>query len=340
MTSAPGAAIFGLPGPTLGTRERAFFRAANPLGFILFARNCVDPGQVRSLTAALRDCVGRDAPILIDQEGGRVQRLRPPNWRAAPAGSRFAALAEQSEDDAAEGAWLNARLLALELADLGITVNCAPVLDIPAPGADAIIGDRAYGDTPERVALLGRAVCSGLLAGGVLPVIKHIPGHGRAGVDSHIGLPVVESERVVLEHVDFAPFRALSMMPWAMTAHVVYTALDPDRPATTSPQVIDTIIRRWIGFDGLLISDDLCMGALSGPPAERARAALAAGVDVALHCNGDLSEMEAVATACPPLANTALERLARGEGMRTAGPVALDREMAAQRLETLLERPA
>lgn len=334
----PRAAIFGLSGPILLDREQAFFRDADPLGFILFARNCIDPDQVRALIGALRDCVGRDdAPVLIDQEGGRVQRLRPPHWRAAPAGSRFAALAERDENDAVEAAWLNARMLALELAELGITVNCAPVLDVPAPGAHTIIGDRAHGDTPERVALLGRAVCAGLLAGGVLPVIKHIPGHGRAGVDSHAGLPVVEVPRAVLERTDFAPFCALSMMPWAMTAHVVYTAIDPERPATTSPQVIETVVREWIGFDGLVLSDDLCMNALSGLPAERAAATLAAGVDVVLHCNGQLAEMEAVAAVCPPLGPKAQDRLRRGEAMRAAGHVAVLPQAARLRLDSLLE---
>ncbi len=212
-------------------------------------------------------------------------------------------------------------MLADELTALGITVNCAPVLDVPSPGAHAVIGDRAHGATPERVALLGRAVCAGLLAGGVLPVIKHIPGHGRAGVDSHAALPVVDADRVTLKRTDFAPFCALSTMPWAMTAHVVYTALDPDRPATTSAQVIGEVVRGWIGFSGLLISDDLCMNALSGSMAERAEATLSAGVDIVLHCNGNSAEMEAVAAVSPPLVPQARDRLRHGEAMRTAGLV-------------------
>jgi beta-N-acetylhexosaminidase len=336
---APRAVIFGLSGPSLRERERAFFRAADPLGFILFARNCVAPAQLRDLIRALKECVRReDAPILIDQEGGPVQRLKPPDWRTAPAGSRFAALAARDEDDAIEAAWLNARLLAHELAALGIGVNCTPVLDVPVAGADRVIGDRAYGTTPEQVALLGRAVCAGLLAGGVLPVIKHIPGHGRARVDSHVRLPLVEDGRESLERSDFAPFRALNAMPWAMTAHVVYAAIDADAPATTSPRVVAEIIRGWIGFDGLLISDDLCMGALSGPAGERAAAALAAGLDVVLHCNGDLDEMEAVAAVCPRLSEEAVRRLARGEEMRIAGRSDFDPAAAGLRLDSLLER--
>ncbi len=339
--AAPRAAIFGLSGPSLSGRERDLFRAADPLGFILFQRNCIKPDQVRDLICDLKDCVGRDdTPILIDQEGGRVQRLKPPQWRAAPAGARFAALADHHEDDAVEAAWLNARMLAEELAALGITVNCAPVLDIPSPGAHAIIGDRAHGATPERVALLGRAISAGLLAGGVLPVIKHIPGHGRAGVDSHAALPVVDADRATLERTDFAPFCALSAMPWAMTAHVVYTALDPDRPATTSARVIGEVVRDWIGFEGLLVSDDLCMNALSGSMAERAEATLSAGVDVVLHCNGNHAEMEAVAAVSPPLGPQTRDRLRRGEEMRTAGLVDLDLQTAALRLDTLLGRQA
>lgn len=335
----PAAAIFGLSGPRLEERERAFFRAANPLGFILFARNCIGEAQVRALVQELKDCLGRDdAPILIDQEGGRVQRLKPPNWRDAPAGARFAALAVQSEDDAVEAAWINARLMADDLAALGITVDCAPVLDVPVPGAHDIIGDRAYGTTPEQVALLGRAVCAGLLAGGVLPVVKHVPGHGRAGADSHASLPVVEAGRELLERTDFAPFRALNDMPWAMTAHVVYAAIDAGAPATTSPRVLGEVVRGWIGFDGLLVSDDLCMKALAGRPEENAAAALAAGVDVALHCNGAPAEMEAIAGVCPSLGANARVRLDRGERMRRTARAegGFDRTAALARIDALL----
>lgn len=334
----PAAAIFGLSGPRLEERERAFFRAANPLGFILFARNCIDEAQVRALEQELKDCLGRDdVPILIDQEGGRVQRLKPPHWRAAPPGARFAALAVQSEDDAVEAVWLNARLMADDLAALGITVDCAPVLDVPVPGAHDIIGDRAYGTTPEQVALLGRAVCAGLLAGGVLPVVKHVPGHGRAGADSHTSLPVVDAPRELLERTDFAPFRALNDMPWAMTAHVVYSAIDAGAPATTSPLVLGEVVRGWIGFDGLLVSDDLCMKALTGNPEDNAAAAFAAGVDVALHCNGALAEMEAIAGVCPPVGGDAWRRLERGERMRLAAQAGgFDRTAALARVDALL----
>jgi beta-N-acetylhexosaminidase len=332
----PRAVIFGFSGPELNDDERRLFAETGPLGFILFSRNCVSPEQVRALVLDLRETVGRaDAPVLIDQEGGRVARLGPPHWRAAPAAARFAEIADVEHSRAVEAARLNARLLAAELADLGIDVDCAPVLDVPQPGAHRIIGDRAYGDVPERVALLGRATCEGLLAGGVLPVIKHIPGHGRATADSHADLPVVDAPREELERVDFAPFRALNAMPWAMTAHVVYTALDPAAPATTSSVVIEDVIRGSIGFDGVLVSDDLCMNALEGPPESRARAALAAGCDIALHCNGVLAEMKAVAAACRPLTPTAQDRLSRARSMRHE-PEAFEVQAALYSLSAML----
>lgn len=333
----PRAVIFGVAGTELSDPERRFFTETNPLGLILFARNCSAPDQVRALATAFRDAVGRDdAPVLIDQEGGRVARLKPPYWRQAPAQNLFSHLAVDDDDRAAEAAWLNARLLAAELAELSISVDTLPVLDIPQADADPIIGDRAAGDTPERAARLGRRTCEGLLSGGVLPVIKHIPGHGRATVDSHLALPVVTTARGDLERIDFAPFRALADMPWGMTAHVVYEAIDPEAPATTSRPVIEGIIRGVIGFDGLLLSDDLCMRALDGSPAERAEAALAAGCDVALHCSGDLGEMEALAAACTPLSDTALERLDRGE-QRRKGVETFDSEAALARLDVLLQ---
>jgi beta-N-acetylhexosaminidase len=333
----PRAVIFGLSGPALTSSERSLFAAVDPLGFILFARNCVEPAQVRALIADLQETVGRDdVPVLIDQEGGRVARLRPPHWREAPAAARFAALARTDEARAKEAAWLNARILATELAELGITVDCAPVLDVPQPGAHEVIGDRAVGDTAERSALLGRAWCEGLLAGGVLPVIKHIPGHGRALVDSHLSLPVVSALRVELEQIDFAPFHALRAMPWAMTAHVVYAALDPTLPATTSPTVIGSVIRGTIGFQGVLVSDDICMAALGGPVAGRASAALRAGCDIVLHCNGKLAEMKAVAAACPPLSSRLQDRLLRAVTMRRQ-PGPFDRPAATARLTALLD---
>jgi len=332
----PQSVIFGCAGPVLGADERRFFADADPLGFILFARNCQTPDQVRGLVADLREAVGREsAPVLIDQEGGRVARLTPPHWRAAPAASRFAELARADFGKAEEAARVNAHLLAAELADLGITVDCLPVLDVPQPGADPVIGDRAAGDTPTRAALLGRAACQGLLDGGVAPVIKHIPGHGRATVDSHTALPVVDTSRGELERIDFAPFRALREMPWAMTAHVVYTALDPESPATTSAVVVREIIRGAIGFEGLLVTDDLCMGALSGTPGQRAAAALAAGCDVALHCNGVLDEMIDVADACPAMGAQARHRFAHAEAMRPP-PQPFDVDAAAARLAALM----
>ncbi|MDX5331407.1 MAG: beta-N-acetylhexosaminidase [Caulobacteraceae bacterium] len=313
------ASIFGCAGPRLSADEAAFFAEVNPWGFILFKRNVETPDQVRRLTDALRACVGRpDAPILIDQEGGRVQRLGPPHWPVYPPGRAYGTLAGNDPLLRREITRLGARLIAHDLAALGINVDCVPVLDVPQAGAHDIIGDRAYGLTPEEVAYLGRAAAEGLIAGGVLPIIKHIPGHGRALADSHLDLPVVDASREALSSVDFAPFRVLSDMPMAMTAHVVYAAIDPRRPATTSRRAIREVIRGEIGFSGLLMSDDLSMKALSGDFAERTRASLAAGCDVVLHCNGDMAEMKPIAEACRPLsgqsrrrAEAALARLAR-----------------------------
>lgn len=328
----PAAFIAGCAGIALGAEERAFFRDADPLGLILFARNCQEPGQIRALVAAFRDCVGREAPVLIDQEGGRVARLKPPQWRVAPAAARFAALAADDPESARAAVRLNARLIAADLCDLGITVDCAPVVDVPRPDADGIIGDRAYGSDPLTVAELAGAACEGFLEGGVLPVIKHIPGHGRARVDSHHALPVVEADEAALRAGDFSPFRALRGMPWGMTAHVVYTAFDADRPATTSPRVIAEVIRGWIGFDGFLVSDDLSMKALGGSFAERTALALDAGCDAVLHCNGDLGEMTAVANACRPLDDDAFRRFQSAEALRMP-PQPLDREVAVALLD-------
>ncbi len=333
-----GAVIFGCAGLTLSDAERKLFEACDPLGFILFARNLEDPEQVRALVAAMRECVGREAPVLIDQEGGRVARLGPPHWREAPAAARFGELAQLDRFVAAEAAALNSRLLADELTALGIDVDCLPVLDVPASGADGVIGDRAYGDTPEVVAMLGRAACGGLLAGGVLPVIKHIPGHGRAGADSHHALPVVTAPRSELEKTDFAPFRALADMPLAMTAHVVYGDIDRVRPATLSQTVIEEVIRGSIGFEGLLMSDDIGMGALSGPVAERGEAALAAGCDVVLHCNGDFDEMQAVADRLPRLHDDGEERLAKALAAKRP-PQAFDVAGADSHVTQLLQAP-
>lgn len=312
MTAA--ACILGCSGPSLTKAEIAFFRDARPWGFILFGRNVEDPDQVRRLTAGLRETVGRtDAPILVDQEGGRVQRLGPPHWRRYPPARAYAGLPDRLMRQAL--ARLGARLMAHDLAAVGVNVDCAPVLDVPDPQAHAVIGDRAYADSSDEVAVLGRAVAEGLLAGGVLPVMKHAPGHGRANADSHEALPVVEASIEALDARDFAPFRALSDLPMAMTAHVVYAAIDGRRPATTSRAVIRDVIRGRIGYQGLLLSDDLSMHALSGGLGERAAAARRAGCDVVLHCNGDLAEMAAVAegagTLTGPAARRALAALAR-----------------------------
>jgi beta-N-acetylhexosaminidase len=333
---AVNAAIFGCSGLVLTQAERDFFQRVNPLGFILFARNVADPAQVKALVESLRDCVGRaDAPVLIDQEGGRVQRLKPPHWRKAPPGEPFAALAARDLDAAREALRLNFRLIGAELADLGIDVDCAPVLDVPIPGAHDVIGDRAYGRTAQSVIDLAGAVIDGLLDEGVLPVIKHIPGHGRAMVDSHLDLPVVETPLPELETQDFPPFHAYRHAPWAMTAHVVYTALDAAHPATTSRVVIDKVIRGAIGFDGLLISDDLSMKALGGTFEDRTRASLEAGCDVVLHCNGDMAEMTAIAAELRPLSAAAEVRVAHGLAQkRKRAP--FDRKAAEERVKALL----
>jgi beta-N-acetylhexosaminidase len=314
-----GAAILGCSGPILTAEEKAFFRRVRPWGFILFRRNIETPGQVRALVDALRDTAGRaDAPVLIDQEGGRVQRMGPPHWRRFPPGRAYGDLAGNDPLVRREITRLGARLMAHDLAALGINVDCVPVLDVPDPSGHEIIGDRAYGRTAQEVALLGRAAAEGLIAGGVLPVIKHIPGHGRAMADSHLELPVVDASYEDLDARDFAPFRVLSDMPMAMTAHVIYSAIDKRRPATTSKKVMRQVVRGAIGFDGLVMSDDLSMTALSGGFAERARASRAAGCDVVLHCNGDMAEMKPVAEAAGELkgraaarARAALARLAR-----------------------------
>jgi len=306
------AAIFGCAGTALGEREAAFFREAQPWGFILFGRNIETPDQVRTLTRALRETVGRaDAPILIDQEGGRVARLGPPQWRRFPPGRAYAQAAGAGEAGARDLAWLGGRLIAHDLNVLGISVDCAPVLDVPSPGAHDVIGDRAFAESPERVAALGRAFAQGLMAGAVLPIVKHTPGHGRAASDSHLSLPVVTASLEHLEARDFAPFKALADLPMAMTAHVVYAAIDAERPATTSPDVIGPVIRGGIGFDGLLISDDLSMQAPSGGLPQRAADSLAAGCDIVLHCNGDMAEMADVAAGARLLECRAAERAAR-----------------------------
>lgn len=303
------AVIYGLRGPALTAEETAFFRSAEPWGFILFARNIEAPEQVRALTDSLRAQTGRDTlPILIDQEGGRVARLRPPQWRLPPPAASFAALFSQAHDLGLEATYLNSRLIAHDLLALGINVDCLPVLDVPHPGSHDIIGDRAYGTEPQDIVALGRAAAEGLLEGGVLPILKHIPGHGRARADSHESLPTVDASLEELTRIDFTPFRSLNHFPLAMTAHIVYAAIDPDRPATLSGHVVRGIIRGTIGFQGALMTDDLSMKALSGTMGERTRASYAAGCDLVLHCNGDLTEMEAIAAEARTLSGPALTR--------------------------------
>jgi len=330
----PRAVLLGCAGEHLTAQERRFFAAANPLGFILMRRNCRTRGQLRTLVADLRASVGRrDAPVLIDQEGGRVARLQPPEWRRYPAAGQIAALPDALAEEAAR---LGARLIADDLAEIGITIDCAPVLDLPVREADPVIGDRAFGEDPARVARLGGAFCAGLLAGGVLPVIKHIPGHGRARVDSHRLCPHVEAGRAILARSDFAPFHALSTMPWAMTAHIVYAAIDDVAPATFSRRVIDTIIRAEIGFGGVLVSDDIAMGALDGTLGERTRRALDAGCDLVLHCNGVMAEMAEIIDAVPSISPPAEERIARGEKLRLRPREAFDRGAAELRFAGLM----
>jgi beta-N-acetylhexosaminidase len=333
-TRRPRAVVFGCAGERLTPEERRFFAEADPLGFVLFRRNCADPEQVRALIAEFRAAVGRDdAPVLIDQEGGRVARLRPPHWRAYPAAAEIATLPDPLAEEAAR---LGARLIAEDLYEAGVTVDAMPVLDLPEADADPVIGDRAYGAEPARVARLGRAVCEGLLAGGVLPIVKHMPGHGRARVDSHKSLPRVEADRAELAGWDFAPFRALSDMPWAMTAHIIYATIDDTAPATLSSRVIDEVIRAEIGFDGVVVSDDISMGALSGSLAERSRRALDAGCDVALHCSGVFDEMVEIADAVPPLTAAAEDRIARAEDLRRRSRREFDAEATAARFGELL----
>ena len=328
------AAILGCAGTVLSAEEIAFFRDVKPWGFILFKRNIETPDQVRALTAALRETVGRpDAPILIDQEGGRVARLGAPHWRKYPPGRAYGELVANDPLVAREITRLGARLIAHDLLALGINVDCVPVLDVPDPKGHEIIGDRAYGDTPEQVATLGRAAAEGLLAGGVLPIIKHIPGHGRAMSDSHLELPVVKAKLAELDARDFAPFRVLSDMPMAMTAHVVYTAIDRKRPATTSKKAIKKIIRESIGFDGLLMSDDLSMKALSGDFRQRARDSLAAGCDVVLHCNGDMDEMKAVMSGVGRPSTQARRRIQAVMGRLVKVPEPLDVAEARARFD-------
>lgn len=319
--------FLGLAGPAVSAAERAFFRSIDPAGFILFARNVVEPAQLRALTDDLRDLSARaDLPILIDQEGGRVARMKPPHWPAFPPAATFAAAYRRSPIAAMQAARMNGRALAAMLREAGITVDCLPLLDVRQDAAHDIIGDRALGAEPMQVAALGRAVIDGLREGGVVGVVKHMPGHGRAMADSHLELPVVTADAAALE-TDIRPFRTLSAAPMGMTAHVVYTAWDAERCASLSPVVIGDVIRGAIGFDGLLMSDDLGMKALAGDFGARAAGVLAAGCDIALHCSGDMAEMEAVAGAVGAIGAEAAARLDRAmatiAGAAPAAPAAV-----------------
>ena len=322
--------ITGLAGTALSPAEHAFVREQEPWGFIIFKRNVETPSQLRRLIGAVREAAGRNVPVLVDQEGGRVQRLGPPHWPSYPPGAAYGRLYDRDTADGIRAAYLGARLIAADLAAVGIDVDCLPVADVPASGADPIIGDRAYGQSADKVSALARAVADGLLEGGVLPVLKHIPGHGRATADSHHALPVVETDQDTLRKSDFAAFRPLSDLPLGMTAHVVYTAIDPIAPATTSVTLVQDVIRGWLGFAGLLMSDDISMGALSGSIEARSRTAIAAGCDVILHCSGELAEMQAVAAAVPVLTGEAAKRADAALGRR--GKVPKD-DLAALRAE-------
>jgi len=324
MSRAPLAVIFGTPGPALTDDQFRFFREADPLGLILFKRNCETPDQVRRLTAQFREAVGRaDAPILIDHEGGTHQRMDPPVWPQFPAPGQIGALYARDPAAALATARLDGQAIGTLLRQHGVTVDCAPLLDVPVAGADPVIGDRAFSPDPEQVALLAQAFVDGMLAAGVTPIIKHIPGHGRAMVDSHKELPTVATPLDELDRTDFLPFRRLAQAPWAMVAHIVFPAVDPARPATVSPVVIEELVRGRLGFDGVLISDCIYMEALGGSLPERCRAVLAAGMDIALSSHGDVAEWQQIAAAARPLSEASQGRLARTAVPAPAGP-ALD----------------
>ncbi|MGH6716464.1 MAG: beta-N-acetylhexosaminidase [Bradyrhizobium sp.] len=330
--------ITGISGTALSSAERRFIAAERPWGFILFRRNVEAPSQAITLISELRDTLGEaNAPVMIDQEGGRVQRLQPPHWPVYPAGVVFGRLYDIDPVLGLAAARLSARLIADDLSKLGINVDCLPLADVPVAGADTVIGDRAYGNDPAKVAAIARAVTEGLEQGGILPVLKHIPGHGRAAADSHIELPSVDASESELDRTDFAAFRPLADLPMAMTAHVVFTALDPAHPATTSATMIEKVIRGSIDFQGLLMSDDVSMNALAGTLAERTAAIFAAGCDMVLHCNGKLEEMCEVAGATPELTGRAKERAAAALTLSMT-PLPFDRKAARADLDALIER--
>jgi beta-N-acetylhexosaminidase len=329
--------ITGVAGPTLTAQERAFLRDAEPWGVILFNRNIQAPDQVARLIAEAREAVGQHIPVLVDQEGGRVQRLGPPHWPAYPPGAAYGRLHDEDSACGLGAARLGARLMAADLHRLGIDVDCLPLGDVPVAGADRVIGDRAYGETPAKVSAIAAALAAGLMEGGVLPVVKHLPGHGRATADSHEKLPVVGTDRALLDATDFQAFRPLKELPLGMTAHVVFTDLDPSAPATTSPTIIGRVIRESIGFCGALMSDDISMGALTDTIAERTRAAIAAGCDLVLHCNGRFEEMLAVAEQAPPLDGAAARRTAAALAARRS-PTDIDETAARAEFCSLMAR--
>ena len=330
--------ITGVAGTALSKDEQAFIQAERPWGFILFKRNIETPAQLVSLVEELREVAGApDAPVLIDQEGGRVQRLSPPHWPVYPAGAVFSRLYDLDSALGLKAARLSARLIADDLGKLGVSVDCLPLADVPVVGADAVIGDRAYGTEPVKVSAIARAVTDGLEEGGILPVLKHIPGHGRATADTHFRLPTVDTDKIELERTDFAAFRPLSDLPMAMTAHVVFSAFDPAQPATTSATMIERVIRGVIGFQGLLMSDDVSMNALAGSVAERTRAIVAAGCDMVLHCNGKLDEMRDVALNTPLLSGMAKRRAGEALASRRP-PKPFDPNKARTELNELIEQ--
>lgn len=328
------AAIFGLSGPKLTAGEAAFFRDSKPWGFILFSRNIETPEQIRKLTSDLRECIGRNCLIFIDQEGGRVQRLKPPHWRKFPSGADYVRLYKQDAKQGKRAVYLNHRVMADDLYELGITADCTPVLDLPQAGADPIISDRALGDTPEMIVELANVAIKGLVRGGVAPVIKHIPGHGRAEVDSHLALPTITSSVLTLDQTDFAPFKALAHMPMAMTAHAVYTT-SSNVPVTVSRKAFVELIRAKIGFDGLVMSDDLDMKALSGTLTEKTENALDAGCDVILQCSGKLSDMVLVAKGLRELSDRPLKRAQTAHSF-AGKPLPFDRKDAIAELDDLM----
>jgi len=332
---AARAFITGLAGTELSPDERDFLREVDPWGLILFKRNISTPEQVTELVSTFRSVLGRDAPVLVDQEGGRVQRLGPPHWPVYPPGALYGRLYERDAAAGLSAARLGGRLIAHDLRLLGIDVDCLPLADVPVEGHDPVIGDRAYGERPDKVSAIAGAVARGLINGGVLPVLKHLPGHGRATADSHQALPVVSADRATLEATDFAAFRPLASLPLGMTAHVVFSAIDPTHPATTSATMVREVIRGFCGFRGLLMSDDVSMGALSGSIAERSRAAIAAGCDVVLHCNGKIEEMREVAGAVPKLAGAAAVRAENALAKRSK-PGEFDAEAGRRIFDELL----